>query len=737
MAAVIKEEPEAPYSLSLLLGDRNPRCRAMTASALGGAPPPAQHQQNLHPQAHTALQQQVNHQPQQNCNNQQPLPQHNNQHLPQTHQPLMNGVGPFDRVPAHSPSNMPPAEGTKRHPSPNKPPANDPLSHRIIEKRRRDRMNNCLADLSRLIPTYYLKKGRGRIEKTEIIEMAIKYMKHLQAHACNQIENCEVTAKQERTGSQLEQFHLGYQECVSETMQFLVESEGFFSGDSLCVRLMNHLTKHCEKILTSEGYVTRQSGASSSTSSGYHANSSSAGSSSDGNGNGSSHASEKESAYRSEDRPGSDEREEKSGGSSVDNNSGMGSQLREILQQHSGPGNSSDRRCGGYSSGLSSNNSSSGDDNNNSSRLYKFKSNMKHRFSADLEQSHQVRKKRRDSESSCGNYTDCEKDRVTPTGPISLSRPTSCQDGFSHDSSKLLDGRDSPLLEKNQRSPTPSLKCDSQGGRSSPCRQMIDVGAGGTVPIFALNQNGSFYVPLTIDSTLIAPVMAGLSDISPVLHPVSISVNFCGPSPTITANTVTPNQPIYAGNLVSNSYHSMGNRHSHATHNSAVNNFEANAYNGRPHTRVFGDRKRRDPSRQLAHFEEQRTSLSNVTDTVEKREPGEVDMRELRDVRETREHHHRHSDHQQRDLPRDPLSWLDHMRDSKETKDQETTHEVREVRSIRNLRDIRNVREMWEVRDPVQSVREYIDTSSNYPNNTAYSRTHPHWAAAYQAQSKS
>ncbi|ROT71647.1 Hairy/enhancer-of-split related with YRPW motif protein 2 [Penaeus vannamei] len=168
----------------------------------------------------------------------------------------------------------------------------DPLSHRIIEKRRRDRMNNCLADLSRLIPTYYLKKGRGRIEKTEIIEMAIKYMKHLQAHACNQMENCEVTTKQEWSGNQMEQFHLGYQECMSETMQFLVESEGFFSGDSLCVRLMNHLTKHCEKILNSEGYVMRQNGASSSSSSGYHANSSSTGSSSDGNGNSSSHASE-------------------------------------------------------------------------------------------------------------------------------------------------------------------------------------------------------------------------------------------------------------------------------------------------------------------------------------------------------------------------------------------------------------------------------------------------------------
>lgn len=94
------------------------------------------------------------------------------------------------------------------------------MSHRIIEKRRRDRMNNCLADLSRLIPAVYLKKvrppqarrgseprttcttsvltrqtsflififvsrqGRGRVEKTEIIEMAIKHLRHLQAHSC-------------------------------------------------------------------------------------------------------------------------------------------------------------------------------------------------------------------------------------------------------------------------------------------------------------------------------------------------------------------------------------------------------------------------------------------------------------------------------------------------------------------------------------------------------------------------
>ncbi|KOB76630.1 putative class b basic helix-loop-helix protein, partial [Operophtera brumata] len=65
----------------------------------------------------------------------------------------------------------------------------DPMSHRIIEKRRRDRMNNCLADLSRLIPPEYLKKGRGRVEKTEIIEMAIRHLKYLQDRANGKLIN--------------------------------------------------------------------------------------------------------------------------------------------------------------------------------------------------------------------------------------------------------------------------------------------------------------------------------------------------------------------------------------------------------------------------------------------------------------------------------------------------------------------------------------------------------------------
>jgi hypothetical protein len=59
---------------------------------------------------------------------------------------------------------------------------------------------------------------------------------------------------QHRTGGPIiiEHYRLGYKECMSEAMHFLVEVEGFFAGDSLCLRLINHLQKHCEKILKGE-----------------------------------------------------------------------------------------------------------------------------------------------------------------------------------------------------------------------------------------------------------------------------------------------------------------------------------------------------------------------------------------------------------------------------------------------------------------------------------------------------
>ncbi|XP_063620995.1 transcription factor cwo isoform X2 [Cydia splendana] len=120
----------------------------------------------------------------------------------------------------------------------------DPMSHRIIEKRRRDRMNNCLADLSRLIPPEYLKKGRGRVEKTEIIEMAIRHLKFLQerANAADRVAG--------------EEFRAGFQEAVNEAARFLAEVQGYGPADGLCVQLASHLQRHVEMI--TKGEVPRE-----------------------------------------------------------------------------------------------------------------------------------------------------------------------------------------------------------------------------------------------------------------------------------------------------------------------------------------------------------------------------------------------------------------------------------------------------------------------------------------------
>ncbi|PSN42770.1 hypothetical protein C0J52_20977 [Blattella germanica] len=52
-------------------------------------------------------------------------------------------------------------------------------------------------------------------------------------------------------------------------MHFLVEVEGYFAGDSLCVQLINHLQKHCDKILKGDrlNFPRTHNGETASTSS--------------------------------------------------------------------------------------------------------------------------------------------------------------------------------------------------------------------------------------------------------------------------------------------------------------------------------------------------------------------------------------------------------------------------------------------------------------------------------------
>ncbi|XP_055614014.1 transcription factor cwo [Uranotaenia lowii] len=97
-------------------------------------------------------------------------------------------------------------------------------------------MNSCLADLSRLIPQQYMRKGRGRVEKTEIIEMAIRHLKNLQNQECIRESSCT------------EQYRLGYNDCLTEAAKFMLRER----GEEMCYRMAAHLKDHCNELMKGE-----------------------------------------------------------------------------------------------------------------------------------------------------------------------------------------------------------------------------------------------------------------------------------------------------------------------------------------------------------------------------------------------------------------------------------------------------------------------------------------------------
>ncbi|CAF0829641.1 unnamed protein product [Rotaria sordida] len=92
-------------------------------------------------------------------------------------------------------------------------PLRDPKSHRLIEKRRRDRMNACLNELLQLTP-HKNHESQRRIEKTEIIELAIAHMRHL-------ILTLEQNSK--NTDTNLDAYRTGYQNGLSDIFEFISE----------------------------------------------------------------------------------------------------------------------------------------------------------------------------------------------------------------------------------------------------------------------------------------------------------------------------------------------------------------------------------------------------------------------------------------------------------------------------------------------------------------------------------
>ncbi|CAL8089612.1 unnamed protein product [Orchesella dallaii] len=550
---------------------------------------------------------------------------------------------------------------------PKKKTVRDPLSHRIIEKRRRDRMNNCLADLARLLPPSSLRKGRGRIEKTEIVELAIKHLRHLQCHPCPMGEKCEYGLNIESQGgtqnssppascsssstssgyqsTNEEQFRLGFQECLSEAMHFLVEQEGLYAGDTTCVRLVKHLNNHCETLMRdhwgTQGKIVpgfrrvaesnddfkKQACSGGSSSSGYHPNGCSSGS--DGNGgndgegtdsfalpvqNQSQHMNVEGSRnssllldYEAENSCSSNPLSIETSDvlSSDGKNNGRSSKppIPSIICGHSSSNNSGSPATG-------SNGRSSDDGSANSSasfaHRYKFKSNIKQRFTADCQvkddgtgfppgkaegdgdvdcasdteerdegisviedpstprhlqpeeegesngNQHKSSSRRRSigASSSGGASTPATVQQISADGSVATisdqtafsSSATSSSNELkssiasssssavakhtphvSHDVTEVKPSTDELLLSavsalQNANCAKAQLPVISSGD--------ISISEGKGVPAFVLHEKGLFYVPLTIDKSLVSQYSKADLSTAPPLYPVTISVCF-------------------------------------------------------------------------------------------------------------------------------------------------------------------------------------------------------------------
>ncbi|XP_051927224.1 hairy/enhancer-of-split related with YRPW motif protein 1 [Hippocampus zosterae] len=109
----------------------------------------------------------------------------------------------------------------------------------IIEKRRRDRINNSLSELRRLVPSAFEKQGSAKLEKAEILQMTVDHLKMLHAASGKGFFDAHALAMDYRG--------LGFRECLAETARYLSVMEGLDNADPLRIRLMSHLNNYASQ----------------------------------------------------------------------------------------------------------------------------------------------------------------------------------------------------------------------------------------------------------------------------------------------------------------------------------------------------------------------------------------------------------------------------------------------------------------------------------------------------------
>lgn len=354
------------------------------------------------------------------------------------------------------------------------------MSHKIIEKRRRDRMNSCLADLSHLIPSNYLKKGRGRIEKTEIVEMAIKHIKYLHSIVPPSAsmagkESGEIPSESPASDTKLswrypddeESFKNGFNDCLAETVHFLVNQERIQPENPLCTRLVNHLKSHLDQRGSHKQQTQCKTENPNTTAD-------------------SDYCSLSGSATNSEV------------GSVVSNTSSGTSSSTYVKGQQSFHPIPSTSSATSSENAFSPNVGKRKSVDDMPSGKFKFKDSIRERFSHEFESLDTSRNHKQERHSESRRSTDAWTDEV-----IGQKR-------------------------------TETIRPESKSERPNEVKKGI--------PIFALHPKGTHYIPMPVDEEVVQPFLHLFEqgpDIPVMLHPITIPVNFCGPIQLAAASNMT------------------------------------------------------------------------------------------------------------------------------------------------------------------------------------------------------
>lgn len=334
---------------------------------------------------------------------------------------------------------------------------------------------------------------------------------------------------------------------MSETMRFLVEVEGYFAREALCVRLITHLQKHCDDVLQERIPNTK----SNSEKDYAHAQPMT-------NTINNNNSSKINPIMRLNSPPQHEYEHNLKGMINRDvKNEVVQETKQEITPLRSDISMYSEERH--YELSQENNKKEDcfktieGRDCNNVS-LYKFKNNIKQRFTQDLSaESNQLKvfKRRKLSEpirrSSITIETYCSENHSSPNDGSSQCSPPSSEFRISSESESRISPTGSSVSDnRNGRPPSRyNIKPENKSnvyGRYSPVNKYsikntpnpsdIDKNNFG-VPIFALHAKGSFYIPLTIDYNTLVPFLQhhNVLDVLPnvhniILHPVTINVNF-------------------------------------------------------------------------------------------------------------------------------------------------------------------------------------------------------------------